>query len=309
MGKVSYIVLIILFSLTLTSFAQSSFILPIWKGEIPNQIKSDEKETQEYREPGLLWIENVQIPTIEVFLPAKANANGQAVLICPGGGYGGLAYDWEGTDIAKLLNARGIAGIVLKYRIPNPKNFTNSREVPLQDAQRAIRLVRYHAKKWNILPEKIGIMGFSAGGHLASTLGTHFDVKTSNINDSVNNISAKPNFMILVYPVISMNDNITHEGSKRALLGKEPKQSLVDYYSNELQVKSNTPSTFMIHSTDDDAVPVENSIEFYKALKEKQIAVEMHIYPDGGHGFSLALNNKHLNTWPQRLFEWLQILK
>jgi len=290
-------------------FAQNSFILPLWNDKVPNRIESNEKETQVNKDPGLLWIENVQIPTIEVFLPSKGNANGQAVLICPGGGYKGLAYDWEGTDIAKLLNSRGIAGIVLKYRLPDLKFFTNSQEVPLQDAQRAIRLVRYHAKKWNILPEKIGIMGFSAGGHLASTLGTHFDVKTSDINDSVNNISAKPNFMILVYPVISMNDNITHEGSKRALLGEDPEQSLVDYYSNELQVKSNTPSTFIIHSTDDDSVPVENCIEFYKALKDKQIAIEMHIYPDGGHGFSLAIKNKHLNTWPQRLFEWLQILK
>jgi len=300
---------IILVIMTGFSFAQNSFILPLWNDEIPNRIDNNEKETQVNKDPGLFWIENVQKPAIEVFLPSKANANGQAVLICPGGGYKGLAYDWEGTDIAKLLNSRGIAGIVLKYRLPESKSFTNSQEVPLQDAQRAIRLVRYHAKEWNFSPDKIGIMGFSAGGHLAATLGTHFNVKTSNINDTINKLGAKPNFMILVYPVISMNDNITHEGSKKALLGEDPKQSLVDYYSNELQVKSNTPPTFIIHATDDDSVPVENSIEFYKALKEKQIAVEMHIYPDGGHGFSLALNNKHLSTWPQRLFEWLQSLK
>jgi acetyl esterase/lipase len=294
--------------MALTSFAQSSFILPLWDNEIPNHIKSDNKETKAQKEPGIIWIEHVQIPTIEVFLPANANANGQAVLICPGGGYEGLAYDWEGTDIAKLLNSKGIAGIVLKYRLPDAKSFSNSQEVPLQDAQRALRLTRYHAVEWNISPDKIGIMGFSAGGHLASTLGTHFDLKTYNLNDAIDKLSARPDFMILIYPVISMNKSITHIGSKNALLGKDASQELIDEFSNELQIKENTPPTFVLHATDDDSVPVENSIKFYMALKEKYIAVEMHIYPDGGHGFSLALNNKHLNTWPKRLFDWLQSL-
>jgi len=291
------------------SFAQNSFILPLWYGEIPNRIDNNEKETQVNKNPGLIWVEKVQKPTIEVFLPSKANANGQAVLICPGGGYEGLAYDWEGTDIAKMLNSKGIAGIVLKYRLPVSKSITNRSIVPLQDAQRAIKLVRHNSEAWHIDKDKIGIMGFSAGGHLASTLGTHFNVKTFTKPDSIDLLSARPDYMILIYPVISMNGLITHEGSKNALLGNQPSQNLIDEYSNELQVQENTPPTFIVHATDDDSVPAENSLEFYKSLKEKQIDVEMHIYPDGGHGFSLALNNKHLNTWPQRLFEWLQSLK
>ena len=258
-------------SMVTVSFAKSSFVLPLWNDEIPNMIKTaDEKETQEDREPGLLWIEKVQIPTLEVFLPSKGNASGKAVLICPGGGYEGLAYDWEGTDIAKLLNSRGIAGIVLKYRLPDPESFTDQSVVPLQDAQRAMRIIRYHAKEWNIEVDKIGVMGFSAGGHLASTLGTHFTKKTTLQPDATDLLNARPNFMILIYPVISMDKSITHEGSRNALLGVNPSRKLINEYSNELHIKKNTPPTFLLHATDDDTVPVENSIELYKALKEKK---------------------------------------
>ena len=291
-----------------SGFSQHSLVLPLWENAIPNQKPVHKKETQSLMEPGLIWIENVQSPSIEVFLPAKGNANGKAVLICPGGGYEGLAYDWEGTDIAKLLNSKGIAGIVLKYRLPDPESFMNHSMIPLQDAQRAMRIIRYHAKEWNIEEDKLGVMGFSAGGHLASTLGTHFTKKTTLQPDATDLLNARPDFMILIYPVISMDNLITHEASKNVLLGVNPSRKLVNDYSNELHVKENTPPTFLLHATDDDDVPVENCIKFYKALKEKKITVEMHVYPNGGHGFSLALNNKHLNTWPQRLFDWLQSL-
>ncbi len=294
--------------LSAKGLSQHSIILPLWKDHIPNQLPNHKEEVESLKDPGLLWIENVQDPSIEVFLPAKANANGKAVLICPGGGYEGLAYDWEGTDIAKLLNSKGIAGIVLKYRLPDPASFSNHSSVPLQDAQRALKMIRYHAGEWNIKPDKIGVMGFSAGGHLASTLGTHFTKKVYSVSDAVETLSARPDFMILIYPVISMKKTITHNGSREALLGNNPSLAMIDEYSNELQIKSNTPPVFILHASDDNSVSVKNSTGFYNALKEKQISVEMHIYPEGGHGFSLAMDNKHLKTWPQRLFDWLEII-
>ena len=284
----------------------AQIVIPLWQNSIPNSKKSNEKETQIVKEPGLVWVEKVQTPTIEVFLPSKGNANGQAVLICPGGGYEGLAYDWEGADIAKLLNSKGIAGIVLKSRLPNSKSIINRSIVPLQDAQRAMRLIRFHAKEWNIKKDKIGVIGFSAGGHLASTLGTHFKTKTIGKPGTVDLLSARPDFMLLIYPVISMDKSITHMGSRNALLGNKPSQSLINEYSNELQIKNNTPPTFIIHSADDDLVPVKNSIEFYLALLEKNISAEMHIFPFGGHGYSLAFGLGYLNTWPDILFNWLK---
>ncbi|WP_224999454.1 alpha/beta hydrolase [Cesiribacter sp. SM1] len=282
--------------------------LPLWESNVPNYRQTDETEVQESTE--IVRISKVQQPAIEVFLPSKRNATGQAVVVCPGGGYGVLAYDWEGTDIAKWLNSKGIAAVVLKYRLPNSKSAVVRHEVPLQDAQRAMRLTRAHAQDWNINADKVGIMGFSAGGHLASTLGTHFDQKmASDAGDAVDKLSARPDFMVLIYPVITMKETYTHKGSRNSLLGEKPDQKLVDLYSNELQVKPNTPPTFIVHSTDDGGVPVENSLLFYQALKNNNIPVEMHIYPTGGHGYSLALNRGYLQTWPDRLYDWLQNLQ
>jgi dipeptidyl aminopeptidase/acylaminoacyl peptidase len=171
-------------------------------------------------------------------------------------------------------------------------------------------LVRHHAEKWNIDPSKIGIMGFSAGGHLASTLGTHYnDIVLENIEGPINSLSARPNFMILIYPVISFNKAYYQSGSKNNLIGKDASQKIVDHYSNELQVTSNTPSTFLLHSTDDKSVPVSNSILFYKALEEKGVAVEMHIYPNGGHGYGLGIGMGYLQKWPNRLKDWLSDIK
>lgn len=281
-------------------------IMSLWpKDKIPSHLKSDEKEV--HKRNGVLRISKVQEPTIEVYLPAESNATGQGVLIFPGGGYGILAYDWEGTDIAKFLNGKGIAGIVVKYRLPSSKSQTDKHNVPLIDAQRAIRLVRSKADDFNIDPTKLGIIGFSAGGHLASTLGTHFDEKAHVPIDEIDEQSARPDFMALGYPVITFGD-FTHKGSRTNLLGEDPKPEMIAHFSNEKQVTENTPPTFLFHATDDKGVPVENSLLFFQALKNKGVSATMHIYPEGGHGFSLARNDTHLRGWTERMFEWMESL-
>jgi acetyl esterase/lipase len=290
------------------SLSAQDTIMPLWSKKIPNQEPSNEKEKIETER--FKWISNVQEPTIEVYLPTKSNANGQAVVIFPGGGYYGLAYDWEGIDMAKALNSRGVAGIVVKYRLPLSKSIVKEKEVvPLQDAQRAIRLVRSKAAEWNISEEKIGIMGFSAGGHLASTLGTHYEDEVYEKQDEADDVSARPNFMALIYPVISMEKSTTHTGSRGALLGDNPSDEMSDRFSANKNVTKDTPPTFLLHAQDDEGVPVENSILMFSALKKENVPVTMHIYPKGGHGFSLALQDKRLNNWMTLLYEWLDNLE
>ncbi len=302
----NYIQVILLLLFTNQIIGQDT-IMPLWpKDKIPNHIESDERE--DHKRNGIFRISKVQEPTIEVYLPSKSNANGKAMLIFPGGGYGILAYDWEGTDIAKFLNGKGIAGMVVKYRLPSSKSQTDKHNVPLIDAQRALRMVRSKAAEFHIDPTKIGILGFSAGGHLASTLGTHFDDKVYEAIDAMDGESARPDFMALGYPVISFGE-MTHGGSKRNLIGENPKPEMVDYFSNEKQVSENTPPTFLFHATDDVAVPVENSVLFYQALKAKGVSATMHIYPKGGHGFSLARKDAHLRGWTERMFEWMESLE
>lgn len=274
--------------------AQQHHLL-LWPEGVPNYKDVGEEEIIEGN--GSRSLSYVQEPTIEVFLPSTSNNIRRAVVICPGGGYSHLAYDKEGTDIAKWLNGYGIAGIVLKYRLPKAKSNIVPHETPLMDAQKAMKMVKENANDWNIDSTKIGIMGFSAGGHLASTLGTHFDP------------GSRPDFMILIYPVISLKQEITHMGSRTNLIGGTPNPELEAYYSNELQVKANTPPTFIVHSMDDKAVPVENSLFFYQALKDKNIPSEMHLYPYGGHGYSLALNKGRLESWKDRLIDWMKGLK
>jgi acetyl esterase/lipase len=280
--------------------------LPLWSGAIPNYQKTNETEIRDTTD--IVRIRSVQKPSFTVYLPAKKIATGQAVVICPGGGYWILAYDWEGIDIAKWLNSKGIAGIVLKYRLPVSKSNVIRHQSPLLDAQRALRLVRYHAAEWHINPDQVGIMGFSAGGHLASTLGTHFDLGNANAGDPIDSLSCRPDFMILVYPVITFSQSYMHQGSRNALLGEPADRGLITTYSNELQVKENTPPTFLVHAGDDKAVPVENSLVFYQALKAKGIPAEMHIYPEGGHGFSLAIDTYYLESWTDRCIDWLKRL-
>ncbi|BAX78451.1 alpha/beta hydrolase [Labilibaculum antarcticum] len=296
-------ILSLLITISLSAFCQSN-IIKLWPNQIPNSQKSNEKEIIE--STGIIRISKVQNPTLEVFLPAKNNANGQAVVICPGGGYGILAYDWEGTDIAKWLNSKGIAAFVLKYRLPQSKSVIESNKAPLQDAIRALKTVRYNADKYNISKDKIGVMGFSAGGHLASTLGTHYNESMYTSVDAIDTVSARPDFMALIYPVISMKDGITHKGSRRNLLGDSPSDEMINYFSNELKVTKDTPPTFLIHASDDNAVPVQNSLLMYQALISNGVYTEMHIYPKGGHGFSFGFQREHVSSWTDLFCTWMQ---
>lgn len=305
MKKLHKLFIAILFTQALTVVGQE-YTLPLYNNKIPYSIHTPAPEN--IQKTDIIRISNVQIPDMAVYLPSKRFATGQAVVICPGGGYWMVAYDLEGTDIARFFNSIGVAAIVLKYRMPTNGNCEITYKVPLADAQRAMRLVRKNSSKWNINPEKIGVMGFSAGGHLASTLGTHFDYGDKAATDSVEMQSCRPDFMILMYPVISFVDSCKHEGTKNALLGKNPTQELLNYYSNELQVKEDTPPTFIVHAEDDTTVPVESSLLMYKALRAKKIPTELHILPEGKHGFGLAINNGHVASWTNSMRLWLNWL-
>ena len=298
------LVIILVFCLAALELFSQNFILPLWEGDPPNYRASG--ETMRSDTTNIVRLSLVQHPDIAVFLPSRRNATGEAVVICPGGGYNILAYDWEGSDIARWFSSRGIAAAVLKYRLPVSKSNIEPHKTPLLDAQRAFRMVRYYAGSWNIDPGRIGIMGFSAGGHLASTLSTHFDAGDPDSPDPVDRISCRPDFSILVYPVISFTEDFRHSGSRKALLGEDPDPELVRYYSNELQVAEDTPPAILIHSGDDTAVPVQNSISYYQALLRNGVEAEMHIYPYGKHGYSLAIGKGYLSGWPDRVLEWIR---
>lgn len=289
--------------------APNPLILPLWEGTPPHAQPAG-KPFERVQEGNIVWVRHVSNPSLEVRLPAHGNATGRAVIVCPGGGYGGLAYDWEGSDFAGWLNSQGIAAIVLTYRLPVDGDVAHQKWlVPLLDAQRAIRLTRAHAAEWGVDPAKVGIMGFSAGGHLASTAGTHFDTGDAKAADPVDRLSSRPDFMVLVYPVISMQQGVTHSGSRSALLGATPPEELVARYSNELQVTDQTPPTFLVHAGDDPAVPVQNSLLFYDALLQHKVPAELHIYPHGGHGFSFGFQHGHLRDWTDACARWLAELK
>ncbi len=281
------------------------FTISLWPaGQQPNHLDTGEYEVHDSTD--IVRISNVQIPDITVYLPSKRNATGQAVIICPGGGYSILAYDWEGSDIAKWLNANGIAAIVLKYRLPGSKSNIIRHKSPLLDAQRAMRLTRFFAEKWNINPKQIGIMGFSAGGHLASTLSVRFDHGDPQHPDPVEQQSCRPDFSLLIYPVISSNPEYSHKGSFKNLISDDTSDPLYHYFSNELHVTKETPPAILIHSADDHSVPAENSMVYFRALKNKGVSAELHVYPYGGHGYSLAIEKGYLSTWPDRCIEWLK---
>jgi len=300
------LILLFMTSLMLPVLAQNQ-VIPLWKSDPPNYRETGEVTIWDTSD--IVMVRNVQKPDIAVFLPSKRNATGEAVVICPGGGYAVLAYDWEGSDIARWLSSNGIAAFVLKYRLPGSESNIVRHLSPLLDAQRAMRLVRSHAEQWNIDPGKIGIMGFSAGGHLASTLSTHFDAGDPASPDPVEQVSCRPDFSILVYPVISFTEDFQHSGSRINLLGSDAGEELVKHYSNELQVTENTPPAILIHSNDDKAVPVENSIVYFEALRANQVLnSELHIYPYGGHGYSLATGKGHLSTWPDRVIDWIRYI-
>jgi len=241
------------------------------------------------------WVTGVSQPTLTPYLPAKGTANGAAVVVCPGGAYAGLASGHEGIAVCQEFNKIGVTAFLLKYRLPSDEIMVDRSIGPLQDAQMAILTVRKNAKEWGINPSKIGIIGFSAGGHLVSTEGTHFD---KPVIENKENISLRPDFMMLIYPVISFGE-YTHMGSRENLIGKNPSPAQVDLYSNEKQITANTPPTFLIHAEDDGVVPVQNSLLFYDGLLKNKVKAEMHLFQEGGHGFGLN-NSKNKGKW----FDW-----
>ncbi len=293
---------ILFLGLSINCFSQESAAFPLWN-QIPGAIKNDAyKEEPRLDAQGIrTGIRKVTEPTLMPFLVENTSEKNAAVIICPGGGYSVLSIDKEGINVAKWFNSIGVSAFVLKYRLPSDDIMTDKTVGPLQDAQEAIRTLRRNAVKWNLDVAKIGIMGFSAGGHLASTASTHY---LDKIYDSKEDISARPDFSMLIYPVISMENGITHNGSKESLLGKTASADLIAKYSNEKEVNENTPPTFLVHATDDHAVPVENSINYYLALKKNKVIAEMHLYQNGGHGFGLG--TKGTNTdWPTACKKWL----
>ncbi|MBD0368937.1 MAG: alpha/beta hydrolase, partial [Flavisolibacter sp.] len=257
--------------------ADAQEVVELYPASIPNSKKTAKKETFN---SGMF--RGVTKPTLEVYLPEKDKATGTAIIIIPGGGYGVVVYQGEGISTAKQFAKNGVAAFVLKYRLPDDSIMLNKTIGPLQDAQQAIKLVRENAIKWEIDVNKVGIIGFSAGGHLAATAATHFQ---KPLIENAANTNLRPDFQVLVYPVISMQDSLTHPDSRKNLLGKQPVKELIDQYSNELQVTTNTPPAYITHAADDKLVDVDNSIAYFESLRRHNVEVEMHIYPKGGHGF------------------------
>jgi acetyl esterase/lipase len=282
--------------LILSFSATAQEIISLYPGAVPNFKSTAINQAESHSNSGL--ISRVTKPTLEIYLPAKEQATGAAVIICPGGGYAVIVYQGEGISTAKEFAKNGVAAFVLQYRLPDDSTMLDKKIGPLQDAQRALKVVRENAAKWGIDPSKIGIMGFSAGGHLASTEATHF--KEALIENS-SNTSLRPDFQILVYPVISMQDSLTHADSRTWLLGKNPTKEIIDHFSNELQVDENTPPAFITHAADDKLVDVDNSIAYFERLRHNNVPVEMHIYPKGGHGFVFGHKG-----WMEPLFEWMK---
>ncbi|PXY42252.1 beta-galactosidase [Flavobacterium cheongpyeongense] len=288
--------------ISLAAFSQKKEI-PLWD-KVPDAIEPKEYTEKIITKNGVAEdVRKVTLPTLTPYFAEPEKSNGTAVIICPGGAYGMLAINKEGYKIAEWLNHLGINAFVLKYRLPSDEIMKNKTVAPLQDAQEAIRMLRRNAAKWKLNPNKIGIMGFSAGGHLAATLSTHYNDK---VYTPIDTISAKPNFSVLIYPVISMQEGVTHQGSKDNLLGKNAPVEIVEKYSNEKQITASTPKTFLVHATDDKAVPVENSINYYLALKKEKVSAEMHLYEDGGHGFGLGVKGTNA-AWPKTFEKWLTI--
>ena len=274
-----------IFSAFMSQAQQPAFDIDLWQNGLPNSNGID--KTQPFDDSK----QNFK-PSIRVFLPDATKATGRAVVCCPGGGYSHLATDHEGYAWAPFFNERGIALIVLKYRMPHA-----NAEVPISDAKEALRVVRENAQKWNIDPRKVGIMGSSAGGHLASTVATHSDAQTV------------PAFQILFYPVITFDYKYTHKGSRHGLIGEKATEEMADLYSNEKQVTSQTPPAIMLLSDDDTVVPSPNSVNYYLALKRSKVKATMHIYPCGGHGWGFRENFKYHKEMLADLSAWLETLK
>lgn len=280
-------------SISLSCFGQKE--MPLYPGKIPNSTSAANEETTV---KGV--VRNVSKPTLSVFLPEEGTANGASVIICPGGGYGVLVIEREGFEVARAFNKMGITAFVLKYRLPSDKTLEDKSIGPLQDAQQAIKTVREGAKEWKLDVSKIGIMGFSAGGHLASTAGTHF---SDPLIENKSGTSLRPDFMILIYPVISFLEAQGHMGSRANLIGQSPTEEKIKYFSSELQVQQSTPPTFLTHAGDDTVVPVSNSLMFYEALNKNKIPADLHLYSKGEHGY---LKTPAFDVWFGQCLNWMK---
>ena len=276
--------------------ASAQEVIDLYPGPIPNAKTLPAAYKNNVEAGGMM--RRVVKPSLEVYLPAKENASGAAVIICPGGSYKVIVFQGEGVSTAKEFAKNGIAAFVLKYRLPNDTILTDKKIGPLQDAQQAIKLVRENASKYGIDANKVGIVGFSAGGHLASTAATHF---SKPLIENSKNTNLRPDFQVLVYPVISMQENLTHADSRSNLLGKNPAKESLDLFSNEMQITKNTPPAYITHAADDKLVDVDNSIAYFEKLRHNSVEVEMHIYPKGGHGFIFRQKD-----WIDPLFVWLK---
>ena len=293
----------ILLSLSFTCFSQMNKVIPLYSKETPNAKVHPDEEHSEVTKDGILIIHQISRPTLTIYRPEKPN--GTAIILCPGGGYWIEAAGHEGADVAKELNKMHITVFLLKYRIPDSATMINKEIGAFQDAQRAIQLVRENSDKWKINKNKIGIMGFSAGGHLASTVGTHFD---KNYIENPKHTSLRPDFMILIYPVISFTDSIGHIGSRDQIIGKHPTEEKIKEYSNEMHISSRTPPTFLVHAKDDDVVNVKNSLYFANELQKHHVPHQIYLYEKGGHGFGM-INKTSDVRWMNELQKWLKSLR
>ncbi|WP_017260014.1 alpha/beta hydrolase [Pedobacter arcticus] len=295
--NIKHILTLVVTFFSLTVFSQEKVIL-LYPNGVPNAKQVPVDYIEEFSKDQIRFVSE---PTITAYLPAKDKATGTAVVICPGGGYGFLSITKEGTAIAKKFNENGIAAFVLKYRLPSDLIMLDKTIGPLQDGQRAIQLIRERSAEWNVDPAKIGVIGFSAGGHLASTIATHFD---KFLIANPKNTSVRPDFALLLYPVITFGE-YAHRGSISKLLGLNPSQELLNLYSNEQQVTPTTPPVFLVHAQNDKIVSIENSLLFYQALLKNKVKAEMHLYQAGGHGF--GLNNKSTpDEWFERCLNFLK---
>jgi acetyl esterase/lipase len=300
MHRVIYFI-VFLGIISLSESLKGQEIIPLYDGIIPNSKPSIDREVSARNKDGLMITRYVSNPTLIWYKPAKVSDIHSAVIICPGGGYGALASSSEGSDVAQALSKLGISAFVLKYRLPDDLIMVDKSIGPLQDAQRSIQLLRENAKEWNIDPSKIGIMGFSAGGHLAASLSTNY---SQSLISNPLKTSLRPDFSVLIYPVISFTDSLANKGSRDNLIGNNPSEETKRKFSNELQVSAQTPHAFLVHASNDSPVPVANSIVYYQSLLKLKIYSSLILYPGGNHGF--GMNNKTTSSrWMDDLKFWL----
>ena len=292
----------VLLTMMLSCNLMAQQTIPLYNGPIPGAKPSADEETRSYNDDSILIVGKITRPTLSIYLPEKSKANGAAIIIFPGGGYWINAMGHEGTDVAEWLKSQGITAFVVKYRIPDTATMTNKETGPLQDAQQAIFTVRSRAKEWGIDPHRIGVLGFSAGGHLASTASTHYREPMINAGKT----SLRPDFSVLIYPVISFTDSIGHIGSRDQLIGPYPSKEKIAAYSNELWVDKETPPAFLAHSKKDDGVNYKNSVVYADVLKKNKVPVELLLFDKGKHGFGM-INKESTVQWPEELIKWLRI--